>query len=236
MGDEGGEVLSILNEEVEDWREEQGVRDGEMHVFLGDSNGPGLVDAGLDVSPPDIIINRTESGKKWTSLSIIVRRDINWWQLAAQSFGCTMGVAVIWLSGNDSYPHPKRPLEPLIGLDALEAHILLVLRTLRDVARRVIIVGPIPRFRFDRGLPWERTPAYQAERLIVKMLQRENLTPSFAEVCCVGRYFSVRVRSRRVVGDKCAQLFADDGIHLSSAGYRLVLSKLPRWLQPDAGA
>ncbi|KAF0305785.1 hypothetical protein FJT64_022659 [Amphibalanus amphitrite] len=126
MGDEGGEVLSILDEEVEDWREEQGVRDGEMHVFLGDSNGPGLVDAGLDVSPPDIIINRTESGRKWTSLSIIVRRDINWWQLAAQSFGCTMGVAVIWLS--------------------------------------------------------------------------------------------------------------DDGIHLSSAGYRLVLSKLPRWLQPDAGA
>ncbi|KAF0300913.1 hypothetical protein FJT64_026700 [Amphibalanus amphitrite] len=122
MGDEGGEVLSILDEEVEDWREEQGVRDGEMHVFLGDSNGPGLVDAGLDVSPPDIIINRTESGRKWTSLSIIVRRDINWWQLAAQSFGCTMGVAVIWLSAEletfEPEPHVFAVLNLLAAVDS----------------------------------------------------------------------------------------------------------------------
>ena len=47
----------------------------------------------------------------------------------------------------------------------------------------------------------------------------------------MGRYFTVRVRSRPVIGDKCAHLLASDGIHLSPAGYRLVLGKLPEWLQ-----
>ena len=226
------EILEIRDEEVEAWRDEQSVPQdtGGIHLFVADSNGSGLVAAGLDVRPPDILLNRVEGGRKWTSLSIIIRRDINWWRLAAQCFGCAPGVAVIWLSGNDSYPHPRRPSEPVVDTSVMEAYFLQVMRDLRDVATRVVIIGPVPRFRFDRGLPWERSPAYQAERLLLRVIRREELAP-FVQFHGVGRYFTVRVRSRRVVGDKCKHLFASDGIHLSPTGCRLVLDKLPQWLR-----
>ncbi|KAF0293135.1 hypothetical protein FJT64_008963 [Amphibalanus amphitrite] len=209
--EEGCEILEIRDEEVEVWRDEQGVvrDDEEIHLFIADSNGSGLVAAGIDVQPPDILINR--------------------------SFGCVHGVAVIWLSGNDSYPHPRRPSEPVVDVSAMEAYVVQVIRDLSAVAKRVLIIGPVPRFRFDRGLPWERTPAYQAERLLLRVSCREELAP-IVQLHCVGRYFTVRVRSRRVVGDKCGRLFASDGIHLSPEGYRLVLDKLPQWLRPGGEA
>ena len=225
-------MLHILDDEIEAWRQEQEAlpAEEEIHVFISDSNGSGLCDAGLEVQPPDIIVSRVEPGRRWVNLSIIIRRDINWWRMAATSFGCTLGVAVIWLSGNDSYPHPRRPSEPVVDPAVMECHILQVLRVLRGAARKVLIVGPVPRFQFDRGLPWERCPAYQAERLLMRVLRREGLA-SFVELLCVGRLFTIKVRSCRVVGERCRPLFAADGIHLSPAGYTRVLQRLPQWLR-----
>ena len=229
--EEGDDTLNIVDDEVDVWRREQDVPvEEEVHLFVGDSNGPGLIDAGLDVEPPDLIINRTEGGRKWQTLSIIIRRDINWWRQAASAFRGTLGVAVLWLTGNDYYPHPRRLSQPVTDPEHVELHVLQVLRYLRGVARKVLIVGPVPRYRFDRGSPWDRCPAYKAERMLLHMVHREGLG-DFVQVLCVGRRFTVKVRSRRTVGDKCKSLFASDGIHLSPEGYAVVLRELPEWLR-----
>ena len=73
------DILHILDEEIEAWRQEHEApqAEEEIHMFISDSNGSGLCDAGLEVQPPDIIVSRVEPGRRWVNLnlSIIIRRD-----------------------------------------------------------------------------------------------------------------------------------------------------------------
>ena len=45
--------------------------------------------------------------------------------------GSELGVVLIWLSGNDCYPHPRRPLEHVASPEHVEQHVLQVTKTLR---------------------------------------------------------------------------------------------------------
>ena len=228
------DVLTIMDDDLDRWRQEQGgaqeeAEDGQIHMFVADSNGRGLLRAGMEVdTSADILLHRLDGGKRWQTLSILIRRDVNWWQLAATSFGCRVGVAIIWMSGNDVYPHPHRLDRAPLPLDCVELHVRCVLRSLEEQARRVIIIGPVPRWRFDRGLPWEECPAYQLERRLLYITKHAG---GDVTLVTAGKALTVAVRRRRIVGDKCEALFASDGIHLSTQGYAAVLRRLPAWLR-----
>ena len=97
---------------------------------------------------------------------------------------------------------------------------------IRVVAEEVVVLGPLPRYRFDKGKTWSQTPAYLAERRI-----RDSVS-TFPEVT-----LEILGRKLTAIRGKCKALvptvkdyFADDELHLSSKGYGKRMEKLPEWM------
>ena len=129
------------------------------------------------------------------------------------------------MSGNDVYPAPCGRCS--FNLNQFTQDAQAVVRSLQRVTSRIIILGPLPRIRFDLDRTWEQCPAYHAERA------HFHDVGSWPDVqfISLGRLLTKMARKRNTVVSATGSWFADDGIHLSASGYAKVLRKVPAWLK-----
>lgn len=194
----------------------------EMHLLLGDSMAVRLGPR-LDVRPPHILLERPRGGNTWGGVVRGLEEDIRCWREAAASFRCRLGVAVLWLTGNDLYPRAGTAPAP----EELEVHISAAVDTLRQVAKSVVILGPLPRFRVDAGMSWTDCAAYQHERQLTRLLRDvENV-----KLVVLGRYLTKTLKRWRIIGNDSRQFFSSDEVHLSGEGEDRILAHLPAWLR-----
>lgn len=129
------------------------------------------------------------------------------WVGQAKETGASLGEVFVWLGANDVY----RAGGSAADLRAVARDVKDIVGVFRDVAP-VVVLGPLPRYRFDRGLVWERTPAFALERTLCRELAAPGV-----RVVPLGRRLATAVGGRRRVlrGD----YFAPDGVHLTTLGY-----------------
>lgn len=232
--------LDIRDRELEGWASAQ-LPDSQtpplpppsrkMHLLVGDSIAD---DANLALWEPELVLNGCVRGATWRS----IRRDLHSaegvldaWERASRSFRLTPGQIVVWVTGNDVYPRPgtgswSREVERCSIQDAGEAA-AEVAGILAGQAAGVVILGPLPRPRFDEGKKWETTAAFHLERRLKDVLRDSGVT-----FVPLGALLTKRSRNRRIISaaDEHAAWWRADGIHLSVAGYRRVASRWPSWL------
>ena len=196
--------------------------DGNTHLLLGDSIAR---DAPVCISPPDLLLRLEKGGHTWARLAMEVEDDIELWRRAACDYGRPVGRAVIWMTGNDVYPRRGTRIAGL-NLEELRKNASVVVDSLQTVASEVIILGPLPRFKFDDGKTWTQTPAFLAERCLKHMFS-ENPRVSVENL---GRALTATRGKCKAVTPVVAGNFSLDGIHLSPRGYAKVLDKMPSWM------
>lgn len=218
------DVLLVIDEEVEELRRTpvEEMEKAELHLLLGDSMAMRL-GRRMGVCPPHILLERPRSGNTWQKLAGSLGSDVDCWREAAAAFGCQLGTAVIWLSGNDLYP--KTGVAP--PLEELEAVVTRTVHALSQVATSVMVLGPLPRYKFDAGMAYVDCPAYQHERQLVRILRDME----GVDFIVLGRSLTKTFGGWRIVGRDSLLLFAEDGTHLSATGEDKILSRLPAWLQ-----
>ena len=200
----------------------QAACDGRIHLLLGDSIAR---DAPVCVSPPDLLLRLEKGGHTWARLVDIIDENIDMWRRAASDYNRPLGRAMVWMTGNDVYPrHGSR----VTGLDIeqLRRNATDVVRALRAVAQEVVILGPLPRFKFDINKTWTQTPAFHAERC----LKHSFCDDAGVSVENLGRALTTTRGKCKALAPSVGSNFASDGIHLSDRGYEKVLNKIPSWL------
>ncbi|XP_043199138.1 uncharacterized protein LOC122368890, partial [Amphibalanus amphitrite] len=205
---ESAAELQLYDSDLEEWLGGQTAgSEGALHLLSGDSIAR---DAPFRVQHPDRLLRLTVGGMTWSRLP--VDEHLRQWKEAASLQGLRLGVAVLWLSGNDVYSRRRGAADlPSDGhWEALHRTVERCTATLADVADRVVLLGPLPRFVHDAGRPWERTAAYHLERHISHWL-REMARPDISQVE-LGRRLTHRVKKRHVVNS--AKEFNRDGLHL----------------------
>ncbi|KAF0304028.1 hypothetical protein FJT64_024070 [Amphibalanus amphitrite] len=206
---ESAAELQLYDSDLEEWLGGQTAgSEGALHLLSGDSIAR---DAPFRVQHPDRLLRLTVGGMTWSRLP--VDEHLRQWKEAASLQGLRLGVAVLWLSGNDVYSRRRGAADlPSDGhWEALHRTVERCTATLADVADRVVLLGPLPRFVHDAGRPWERTAAYHLERHISHWL-REMARPDISQVE-LGRRLTHRVKKRHVVNS--AKEFNRDGLHLT---------------------
>lgn len=118
--------------------------------------------------------------------------DIGCWQEAATAFGCNLRVALIWLSGNDIY---QRAVVPPV-LENLESEVTRAVDALRQVAKSVPHLGPLPRYCVDADLPWTDCAAYQYDRQLMRLFRDAE----DAGLLVLGRYLTRTFKKWRILG------------------------------------
>ena len=188
---------------------------GACHLVLGDSIAR---DAKLQVAAPDTLLNLSTGGNNFHKLASNASEKIARWKEHCRTIGQRPGRVIIWCGGNDVYGGR--------GLDT------------EDVRRAVLacgaadVLGPTPRVKGRMSDPpettWRNTRAYSAEARIAAAVTE---LPNAMVVRHLGRQFCSG--SQHKLGGRQG-MFADDGVHVSAAGYRRLAvrltSNLP-WLQ-----
>lgn len=195
------------------------------HVIIGDSIAKRA--PGLGVAAPNLLLRLDETGHSWRRLATEVKQDIILWQQAAEAYGPPVGTAIIWMTGNDLYPRHGHLISGL-NLEQLWSDVAEVVTALRPIAEDVVILGPLPRFKFDVDKVWSTTPAYLGERCIRKCM--EDLTGTSNNVINLGRTLTETRGKVKAVVPGVRRHFSKDKIHLSASGYSKVLDKVPSWL------
>ena len=213
---------SDLEEFLERALHRPSVNEGRTHVFIGDSIAK---NAPVRVSEPNLLLRLERNGHSWKRLAATIGEDIATWRRAANSYGRPLGRAIIWMTGNDLYPKHGNMICGL-DLNALSEDAAAAVSALNAVAEGVDVLGPLPRYRFDRDKTWTQTPAYLGERCLRHCLTGyEGVT-----VENLGRTLTVTRGKCKALVPSVRMYFSEDLIHLSSQGYRKVMDKMPEWL------
>ena len=227
MGDCEINVLHLDDDDVEELRPSpaQEAEKGQIHLLLGDSIPYRMQDR-LETSPNDILLNMSQPGNSWAKLAICKADEVTSWKEAAKLFGCELGNCVIWMTGNDVYPRSATAQSHPIRLNDLETNVDEVIGYMWAPARSVLVLGPLPRFKFDAGRYWADSPAFKAQQVTKKVCSEYSV-----EFLPLGRIFTKSYRKWHLVGEDCQQYFHDDGVHLSTTGEDKILERIPAWLK-----
>ena len=224
MNGDGAAELHLFDSDLEDWLSGQASEQGAaLHVLIGDSIAR---DAPFRVRRPDQLLRLTTGGMTWARLP--VERHLHRWREEASTRGLRVGVAVVFLTGNDVYARRRgaADLPTDAHWDVLQKTVVRCVAALAAAAERVILLGPLPRFATDAGKPWERTAAYHLERHVGHWISDLGM-PNVSQVD-LGRRLTHRVKKRHVVNS--SKEFRSDGLHLSEYGYHKISAKVPEWL------
>ena len=216
-------VIHLDDPDVDELREDPNGM--EVHLLLGDSI-PHRMGERLAANPRDVLLNFTGPGETWASIAEDKDRYLHAWQDSADCFGST-GTCIVWMTGNDVYP--RKPNDPahIIRLEDLRHNIEEFLGHIWAAARRILVLGPLPRYRHDAGKVWSDCPGFLAQQE-TKRACEEFLGADFLPLA---RAFTKSYQRWHLVGDDSERLFASDGVHLSAAGEDAVLQRIPQWLQ-----
>ena len=173
-------------------------------------------DAPFRVLQPDRLLRLAVGGMTWSRLP--VQQHLRQWTEAASRQNLRMGVAVVWLSGNDVYARRRAAadLQSEEQWTTLRGAVERCVASLAAAAGHVLLLGPLPRFLNDSGKVWEKTPAYHLERHIAYWVAEMAL--SNVTQVELGRRLTHRKKKRHVVNS--SREFKRDGLHLSELGYR----------------
>ena len=183
----------------------------------------------LPVLPNDTTINLSEGGNTWEKEQHRIHDHISRWTAETANRGARPGKAFVWMGGNETYGRPGTSPR---GLD--KDAVAEVIKTVKTVAKSVVVAGPVIRLWRDRGTQWEMTRAFHADRDIGAVARSQG--PEF--VPYIGRAFNISrrggdvrhgdARKCHVVGTKQVEDYFCDrlGIHLSEDGYQRALSRL----------
>lgn len=231
MADSDQDILLLEDADTEELRvdkpeEEQQLSEPEIHLLLGDSIARRM-QSKLEVEPNDILLNRSRPGNSWGKLRGSLETEISCWKEAAETFGCTLGTCVIWMTGNDVYPRNLADRSHVVKLAPLESAVDDVLTSLWAPARRVMILGPLPRYGRDAGECWADCPGFAAQQA-TKRVCGEHPNVEFVPL---GRSLTKMYKRWHLVGDDSGRYFLPDGVHLSPEGEEAVLHRIPAWLR-----
>ena len=73
------------------------------------------------------------------------------------------------MTGNDVYPRTETAQQQPIRLNDLKTNVDKVIGYKWAPARSVLVLGPLPRFKFDAGRYWADSPAFQAQQVTKKV-------------------------------------------------------------------
>ena len=205
-----------------------------MHMLVGCSIAR---DSRMEVAGDDLLINMAKGAETWPKLKRKLPRLIGEWRRAARAFGVPLGSVIFWLSGNDAYEKDTGRnvflTMPTREVEELEHTIVETIGMARATAASVVVLGPLPRIASDDTLPWEQTAAYKLDRKAKEAAEAD-------EFVSLGKALTTKMgrRSRHLINEECWPWFTEDGIHLSSKGYRKVaaVNKFPSWVVLRAAA
>ena len=180
-------------------------------------------------------------GGTWAEMGWTLTARVEEWARSEAAAKRVPAAVEIWLGGNDVY---RRRSPPRDFSDELTDR---VVQSVREVRRHhdVYLVGPTPRPRFDGTDIWESTPAFRLERRLADVIRateedagcqekRGQLVPVGRRLCARKRLQKKTQRDTATRGDEYRvdpRWFRDDGVHLTTAGYRQIAAKFPWWLQ-----
>ena len=207
-----------------------------LHVVLGDSIAR---DAKFRsrFSHHDFLQLAT-GGATWRSTELKLTNHLEAWRREATVRGRRLGTAIVWHSGNDVYHRSTRlPHYDEETLSAAAKSASGIINSLLQEAEAVVVFGPLPRLRGETGpdgmwsRPWEHTAAFHLERRL-----RHRL-PRGAVFVRMGGLLTRKYAGRSSIFRGCAHWYAEDGVHMTEAGYaRLADSPdLPVWIVVGAG-
>ena len=151
------EILNLHDDEAGPWLDAQQPR---LHVVLGDSVAR---DCGLHAGQAnDRVLNLSKGGATWATLRDGLEERMTTWRQVARDEGRRLGVAVVWLSGNDVYSR-------ITGLPCASEEVLWLMQesakgvtdALLDAAEGVVVLGPIARLGSE-VLPVQRECSQRA--------------------------------------------------------------------------
>ena len=216
---------------------------GRLHLLLGDSVAR---DSGLKVADvADDILRRARGGATWSSTLRRLPEDLAAWKSATSAFGLNLGLAVVWLSGNDIYSRltglPQKDRDHLAEIKGVARRVVRDLSQVGHVAEGGVLQegghvtggggssdsGPLPRLAGElSGATWGSSAAFHLERALLKTDFGESV-----KVVPMGRALTKKISHKRSgICPGNAVWYRRDGVHLSKAGYAKVASKLPDWL------
>ena len=195
---------------------------GRTHVLIGDSVAR---DAPIGVAPPDLLFHVVKGGHSWRRLVAEVGDNIGSWRHVSSSYERSLGRAVVWMSGNDIYTRRGTRVSGL-ELDRLGEDATRVVEALGAATEGVVVLGPLPRFKFDEGKTWTQTPAYLAERCLRHSMEHIN----GVTVENLGRSLTITRGKCKALVPAVQSYYKEDQVHLASRGYEKVVGKMPGWL------
>ena len=220
------EILELFDVDAGGWPAwaEQKVRQGRLHLVLGDSIAR---DANWSSRfQGDAFLNAARGGATWRSVRRHLSIDLAKWNAAVVRQGRRHGRVVLWLTGNDLYC--RRTGQASWDQELLQS-LSKAAEELVAALPKALVLGPLPRLGGEAGgAKWETTAAFHLERRLLHCL------PTSARFVPMGRHLTIRRRGRQECPVACKPWFHADGVHLTKIGYQKLSDFLPIWLCMNA--
>ena len=113
----------------------------------------------------------------WVTQQDRLSGDISAWERAVASRRARLGIAVVWLNGNELYSrHTLAASFTDTDLAAIWRVARQVTRQLLLQAEEVLLLGPVPRPQGELlGTQWNHTAAYKLERTLLTLADGERV-------------------------------------------------------------
>ena len=187
-----------------------------VHLVIGDSIAKSFP---FSVQAPDRVLNLAVGGLSFRRLVDSVPGMLRAWRSSITDDE-EEGKVVVWLGGNDVYPHRNHGARPFPAGAATT-----VLHQLLDSipAHRLLLLGPLPRRSDSR---WESSLACLAEARLAAAVR--GVSDSVELVRHIGR--PLADRNHRFTREGVFKL---DGVHLTAKGYDRLAVRMPAWLKRE---